>query len=68
MNEQSFKSIREALITELDYTNSNGLTTKDGYIYKVAKNQYLPLLDAPKEKKEIIPFSKALQSIRGHQY
>jgi len=67
LTSQDFKSKREALIKELDYLHAHQLDTKQGYIYK-ENNNFYPLLDHPKEKKEIIPFAKALQSIRGYQY
>ena len=67
MTSKEFKSKREALIKELDYINANQLDTKQGYIYK-ENNNFYPLLDQPKEGKEIIPFAEALQSIRGYQY
>jgi hypothetical protein len=67
LTSKEFKSKREALIKELDYLHAHQLDTRQGYIYK-EKDNFYPLLDQPKEKKEIIPFAKALQSIRGYQY
>jgi len=67
LTSQEFKSKREALIKELDYLNDNQISTKQGYIYK-ENNNFYPLLDNPKEGKELIPFAEALQSIRGYQY
>ena len=67
MTSKEFKSRREALIKELDYLHQNQLDTKQGYIYK-ENNNFYPLLDNPKEGKELISFSEALQSIRGYQY
>jgi len=67
MTSKEFKSKRNALIEELDYLHQNQLSTKQGYIYK-ENNNFYPLLDQPKEGKELIPFSEALQSIRGYQY
>ena len=65
MKQDEFDSIREALIKELDYTNSSNKTTEDAFIYK-ENSQYFPLLGLPKEEKDLIPFSIALQSIRGY--
>jgi len=67
MTSKDFKSKREALIKEIDYLHAHQLDTKQGYIYK-ENNNFYPLLNHPKEKKEIIPFAEALQSIRGYQY
>jgi len=67
MTSKEFKSKREALIKELDYLHAHQLDTKQGYIYK-ENNNFYPLLDNPKEGKELISFAEALQSIRGYQY
>jgi len=67
MTSKEFKGKREALIKELDYLQQNQLDTKQGYIYK-ENNNFYPLLDNPKEGKNLISFAEALQSIRGYQY
>ena len=67
LTSKEFKSKREALIKELDYLHAHQLDTKQGYIYK-ENNNFYPLLNQPKEGKEIILFAEALQSIRGFQY
>jgi len=67
LTSKEFKSKREALIKELDYLHAHQMSTTEGYIYKQDNNFY-PLLDRPKEGKELISFAEALQSIRGYQY